>query len=58
MNAKDMIFNEVYKGSLREGASERAAKDCAVQACVDYGRSNYKKIDQLIKDAIKKAKKL
>ena len=58
MTPKDLIFNEVYKKSLAEGDTERAAKDSAVIAMNDFEKSNYKKIDILIKSAIKRAKKL
>ena len=41
-----------------DGASERAAKDTAIQAMTDYRLSNYKTINTLINDAIKRAKKI
>ena len=58
MNATDMIFNEVYRSSLSEGATERASKDCAVSAMNNFKKSNYKTVGQLIARAISTAKKL
>lgn len=58
MNAEDMIFESVYKPAMKVGASERAAKDCAVKAVIDFKRSNFKTLKTLIDDAIKTAKKL
>jgi len=57
MKAEDFVFNSVYKPAMIQGATERAAKDAAVQAMLDFKRSNYKKIEHLVKDAIKRAKK-
>lgn len=57
MKPEDLIFNTVYKESMKQGAKERYAKDSAIQAIADYKRSNYKSINDLISDAIKRAKK-
>lgn len=58
MKPEDYVFNQVYKASMEAGASERAAKDTAIQAMTDYRLSNYKAINTLINDAIKRAKKI
>ena len=54
----DFIFDSVYKPAMAQGASERDAKDCAIQAVNDYKKSNYKTIDNLVSGAIERAKKL
>lgn len=52
-----MIYDAVYKGSLAKGAQERRAKDAAVQAVQKFGRSDFKKLHNLINDGIKEALK-
>lgn len=58
MKADDMIFDAIYKPAMSGGASERAAKDCAVIAMNDYRKGKYKNIKTLVENAIKQAKKL
>ncbi len=59
MNANDFVFNQIYRGCLAKGATERAAKDAAVMAMNDYRKGKYaKKPKELIENAIKKVKKV
>ena len=53
MKPEDLVFNAVYKGSLKIGAIEREAKDCAVRAMSDYKKNKFKKVSDLIKKYIK-----
>ena len=60
-NAKDFIFDQVYKGALKAGASDRHAKDEAVTAMDRYKKNRFgkasKMIEEAIKDAVKHTKK-
>jgi len=58
MNITDYIFNTIYKGSLKGGASERSAKDSAVVGIEMWKKGKFKKASQLIEDQIKSAKQL
>ena len=57
MTPKDLVWDTVYRESLKAGASERAAKDQAVMAVEDYGKGKFSKVDALVKKHINLAKK-
>lgn len=57
MTPNDLIFEEVYKGSLNEGCSERAAKDCAVAALNDYKKGRGGRAGLLVGKYIQLAKR-
>ena len=57
MNTKDMIWNEIYRGSMKSGASEKAAFDAAVTGAEDWRKNKFKTPSKLIEDKIKEARK-
>lgn len=57
MNAIDMIYKEIYKGSLKAGARESSARDAAVIGVSEFKKGRFKKPIDLIEDMIKKAKR-
>ena len=44
-------------GGLRQGATERSAKEHAVMGLDDYKKGKFKKVSALIEDRIKRAKR-
>jgi hypothetical protein len=57
MNAKDYVFDAIYKGALKRGAKEQQAKDAAVVGLDLFRKSKYKKLDKMIEAQIKFALK-
>ena len=53
----DIIYDEIYKGSLRANAKEGSACRAAIMGVGDYKKNKFKKIDALIKNWITQAKK-
>lgn len=56
MNPQDFVFMSIYKGSLKDGASERAAKDSAVDGLNKYKSGRFTKASGLIQEKIREAK--
>lgn len=57
MDAKDLIYDTIYKKSLAAGSSERAAKDYAVMGLDLWKKGKFKKATQLVDEMIAAAKK-
>ena len=57
MTPNDMIYNEVFKGCLREGLSNLAAKDAAVIALENYKKNRFEKPSKLVQQSISDAKR-
>jgi len=57
MQSTDFVYQQIYKGSLSQGAKEKAAHDAAVMGLGDYKKGKFKKAQDLIKQYIQKAKK-
>lgn len=57
MKPNDFVYLRIYRGSIRAGATERAAKDHAIMGAEDFRRNSFKKASHLIKERIKAAKR-
>ena len=59
MQPNDFVYMQIYKGAMKAGATERAAKDHAVMGLNEYksNRFGQKKVSGLIDWHIKQAKK-
>lgn len=57
MEAIDLIFDQIDKGSLKQGANERSANNAAVMGIAEYKKGRFKKVGVLVNDMIKQAKK-
>ena len=60
MNITDFIFDSIYKGAMKQGATEKAAKDQAVMGLDDYrkGKLGNGRVSRLIEKRIIEAKKM
>ena len=58
MTPNDMVYNETYKGCLKEGCDEQLAKNTAIQVLQKYKNNQFVKVSTLIKNSITEAKKL
>jgi len=55
----DFVYNQVYKGSIKKGASQAESTNAAVKAVDDYKKNKFKgKVFNLIESAIKEAVKI
>lgn len=55
----DFVFNQIYKGALKEGASDRNANNAAVMGLDRYKKGRYQgKVLDLILSQIKYAKRM
>jgi hypothetical protein len=57
MLTKDFIYDQIYKTSLKEGSTERAALDAATMGLDHYRKGRFKKVSKLIEAMIMQAKK-
>jgi len=57
MKPTDLVYDQIYKGSLRAGATERASLDAATTGLDSYKKGKYKKVTDLITNKIKEAKR-
>jgi len=57
MKAEDYIYNQIYKGALKAGASERSAKDHAVMGLEMWKKGKFEQSVSLITDMITQAKR-
>jgi hypothetical protein len=57
MNNNDFIYDQIYKGALKEGAHENSAKNAATFGLSEYKKNRFKSIKVLIDTMIKNAKK-
>jgi len=55
MKVDDFVWHAIYKESLKGGAKDRVAKDYACMGLQRWKRSQFSKIDSLIKDHVKQA---
>lgn len=59
MLPKDFVFNQIYKGAIQQGSSEKNAKDKAVEGVGKFLKGNFtSKASGLIIDQISAAVKL
>lgn len=59
MNVQEkFVYNTILNLSLNSGASSESAYNAAKEGVTRYKRHKFKKIDQLVKDQVSKAKKL
>lgn len=59
MNPCDFVFNQIYKGAMRQGATEKAARYHAGEGLADYNKSKMpNKASGLIEQRIISAKKM
>ena len=58
MNNRDFVYNQIYKGALKQKATERAAHQAALTGSEDYRKGRFKNATILITDKIKEAKKV
>jgi hypothetical protein len=62
MDAKDVVYNGIYKGAINKGAAERAALNHALQGVKLFKQSSFhdksvgKMIERLIASAVKESK--
>lgn len=57
MNEQDYIYEQIYKGALKAGASDRAALQAATTGLQKYKNNQFKKASSLIIEKIKEAVK-
>lgn len=57
MQPNDFVFLQIYRGAIKAGAKERAAKDHAIMGSEDFRRNSFKKASHLIEERIKAAKR-
>lgn len=57
MTPIDMVYNETYKGCLKEGCEERLAKDTALSTVQKYKNNQFTRVSTLIKSSISDVKK-
>ena len=58
MQPNDFVYQQIYKGALSKGASERAAHNNALLGLEDYKKNKiFKKVSYLIEDRVKQAVK-
>lgn len=57
MNEQDYVYQQIYKGALKAGASEWASLAAAVTGLEKYKNNQFKKASQLIVEKIKEAVK-
>ena len=55
MQPRDYVYDQIFKGAMAAGASERNAKDRACMGLDDFKKNRFKKVADLIGDRIKKA---
>lgn len=58
MNNTDYIYDQIFKGAINNGASERNAKDHAVMGLDDFRKNRFQKHGKLIEERIKAAVKM
>jgi len=60
MNISDFVFNSIYRGALKGGASEHSAHSHAVMGLDDFKKGKFPnvKASKLINDRIAQAKKV
>lgn len=54
----NFVYDQIYKGAMAKGATERNAYDCAVRGLEDYKKGKFKKAIELIEGKISEAKRL
>jgi len=59
MNPKDFVFDQIYKQSLKSGASSVNAHAQAVMGLDDFKKGKFSggRVSKLIEDRVKKAKR-
>ncbi len=57
MNPQDFIYDNVYRGGLKKGDSERSAYRAAVSALEEYNKGRFDKVSKLIERKIAEAKR-
>lgn len=57
-NPHDFIYEHIYRGGLKAGASERAAHNAAVTGLSDYKKGKFKEPMNLVKEKIAEAKRI
>lgn len=55
---EQFVYNTITNLALNQGVSRKASTDAAREGAVRYRRHQFKKIDQLVKDQVAKAKKV
>jgi len=58
MSPADLVYKETYKGCLKAGCDESAARDAAVMTLQAYKNNQFTKVSKLIEQSIVDAKKL
>jgi len=57
VNEIDFIYDQIYKGALRENAREKSAHNAATIGVSEYKKGRFKKVPELIGRMINQAKK-
>lgn len=55
MQAKDYVFEQIYKGALAAGAKERAAHSFAIIGMDRWAKNKFKKTSALVREMIQEA---
>ena len=59
MSQLDFVFDNIYKGALKAGASDRQAREQAMMGVDDWRKNKFHgRVSELIQSRIKTAKKL